>query len=137
MARSRPPSSPGAEALRQQIERWRHTRRKRSPMPSRLWTAAVALAHSEGLGPTARTLSLSYESLKCHAAMAPRELAASPAPRPAFVQLGPATALSAAQSNGPVVELSAQDGQRLTIRLPVAASLDVVGLATLWLSLRA
>ena len=52
------------DQLRRQIERWRRTRMKRSPMPAELWTAATDLARELGVSRVARELGVGYESLK-------------------------------------------------------------------------
>jgi hypothetical protein len=128
------PSRP-VEILRRRIEYWRRTRTKRSPMPKRLWSAAIALARTGGVYPTANALGLKYESLKCRVATASAAAkeAESPSSRPAFFQLGPVAALP--PSGGSVVELCDGDA-KLTIRLPDAAVPDVLGFATLWLERR-
>ena len=55
------------EALRRQIERWRGTRTKRSPMPESLWQVAAALAREHGVYAAAQELGLSYGSLRTRA----------------------------------------------------------------------
>jgi hypothetical protein len=52
------------DAVRRQFERWRRTRKPRSPIPDRLWAAAVKLVGRYGLCRTARTLRVDYYSLK-------------------------------------------------------------------------
>jgi hypothetical protein len=52
------------EALRRRFERWRGIGKPRSPIPDRLWVAAVKLASKHGLCRTARTLRVDYYSLK-------------------------------------------------------------------------
>jgi len=52
------------ERVRQRFERWRRTRKKRCRIPEQLWRAAVAVAASYGVNPTARTLGLDYYELK-------------------------------------------------------------------------
>jgi hypothetical protein len=52
------------ERVRQRFERWRRTRKKRSPIPERLWQAAVQIAGNYGVNKTARALGLDYYGLK-------------------------------------------------------------------------
>ena len=52
------------ERVRRRFERWRRTRKKRSPIPERLWQAAVQVAGSYGVNKTARALGLDYYELK-------------------------------------------------------------------------
>ncbi len=114
------------------IERWRTTRSKRTRMPEHLWEAAVALAQSYGIYPVARTLRVSYDSLKSRLGAA--GAGESAAPRHAgtpFVELKPAMLpLAALHPSGPVVELSTPGGEKLAIRLAASGELDVVALAT-------
>ena len=46
------------EQARQELERWRSTRPRRSPIPAPLWDAAVKLARQHGIYLTAQTLRL-------------------------------------------------------------------------------
>lgn len=108
------------ERLRTQIEHWRQTRAKRSPMPESLWRAATELAREHGVYAAARALQLSYASLRTRA-----EAEAEPGqrrredqpPRATFVELPPAVLSSAAGVAGPIVEVWGPSGQRLTVRL--------------------
>jgi hypothetical protein len=52
------------EGVRRRIERWRQTRKVRSRIPDRLWTAAVQMARAYGVNRTAQTLRLDYYGLK-------------------------------------------------------------------------
>ena len=52
------------ERVRRRFEHWRRTRKKRSPIPERLWQAAVQVAGSYGVNRTARALGLDYYELK-------------------------------------------------------------------------
>lgn len=54
----------GVEELRGRVERWRRTRKKRSPMPEELWEDAARLARVHGVSPIARWLGLSYYTLQ-------------------------------------------------------------------------
>ena len=52
------------EDVRRRIERWRKTRKVRSPIPDSLWAATVRMANAYGMNRTARTLRLNYYGLK-------------------------------------------------------------------------
>ena len=52
------------EGLRQRFERWRRTRKARSPIPESLWASAVKLAGTYGIHRTARALRVDYYALK-------------------------------------------------------------------------
>lgn len=118
------------EPIRLQIEHWRRTRTKRSPMPEPLWRAAVGLAREHGVYAAAQALRLSYESLRTRAeeAREPRQRRReSPPPQATFVDLPPALLSAAAGPSGPVVEVVGPSGQRLTVRLR-SGELDVAEL---------
>jgi hypothetical protein len=107
-------------------------------MPEPLWEAAVELTQSAGVYPIARALQLNYQSLKCRVAIAASRTdgagrgTGTGAPR-GFVELGPPLPIAPSPSSGPVVELSAGDGAKLTIRLPAERVLDVERLAEAFL----
>lgn len=52
------------KAVCDQFERWRRTRRKRTPIPQRLWDAAVKLAELYGISVVANALRLNHTDLK-------------------------------------------------------------------------
>ena len=52
------------EGVRQRFEKWRRTRKVRSPIPETLWASAVKMADKYGLHRTAKTLRVNYYSLK-------------------------------------------------------------------------
>ncbi len=118
------------EQVRQRIEHWRETREKRGRMPERLWSAAVELARKHGVYATAQGLRVNYDSLSARVSAqgVTRQRRSVKARGATFVELGPALALSAPSPTGPVVELIASDGQKLTLRLAGSDELDLCGL---------
>ena len=52
------------ENLRQRFERWRRTRKVRSPIPEPLWASAMKLADRYGIHRTAKALRVDYYALK-------------------------------------------------------------------------
>jgi hypothetical protein len=117
------------EPLRRQIEHWRRTRTKRSPMPEALWRGAVALAQEHGVYAVSQELELSYGSLRTRvetdesvSASARGELV-----RATFVELGAGPVSPAPLPGGPIVEVTGSSGQRLTVRLR-GGELDVAEL---------
>ncbi len=52
------------DRVRQRLERWRRTRKKRSRIPEQLWKESVEVARSYGVNQTARALRLDYYGLK-------------------------------------------------------------------------
>jgi hypothetical protein len=116
------------------IEKWRKTRKKRSPMPEPLWAVAVELAQSEGVYPIARALRVNYQSLQCRVAMASSATPPGTGALRGFVELSsPLPIAPPPLPAGPVLELSDGNGAALTIRLPSASELDVERLARAFL----
>jgi len=54
----------GMEKVYRRLERWRMTRRGRSPIPKRLWAAAAAVAREHGVNWTSKVLHLEFKKLK-------------------------------------------------------------------------
>ncbi len=135
MRRTRPrATSARVRRARAGIEKWRKTRKKRSPMPEPLWDAAVELAQSEGVYPIARTLRVNYQSLQCRVAIASSTTRPGPGTPRGFVELSsPLPIAPPPPPAGPVLELSDGSGATLTIRLPSASELDVEHLAKAFL----
>jgi hypothetical protein len=140
MSRGRPrkPVQPEIAELGKQIQLWRQTRQKRSPMPEELWREATRLAQSHGVSPVCRHLKLGYQRLQkrveaCEAEPPkgpPAITAAATAPT-GFVELSAAQLLegtAAPSSQQTVIELSEPEGTRLTVRLAAGQPLDVLGL---------
>ena len=119
-----------AEEIRRQIEHWRRTRTRQSPMPDELWDAAVDLARELGICPVARALRVDYGGLKRRLAAAD-EAGDGGVESDAFVEFEGAELLGTAAPAGlpVVVEFTGADGARMTIRLPGDEWLDVQGLA--------
>jgi len=118
--------------LRQSIEQWRRTRRKRGPMPAVLWEEAAALAGDLGVCPVSRALRVGYDSLQKRVQRRSEPAAAATATAAGaaigFIELSGAQLGVSSAASGAVVEVSAADGARLSIRLPSASALDVVAL---------
>ncbi len=113
------------EGVRKQIDRWRCTRKRCSPMPERLWDEASLLASKLGVHRVKCALGLNYESLKRRVGgIAERGNAAGKAP--GFVELS--GALLGAASGAVVVEVADADGGRLTVQLGTGSELDVARL---------
>jgi hypothetical protein len=52
------------EVLRRRFERYRRTRKVRSPIPEGLWAAAAKMAGTCGINRTAKALRLNYHALQ-------------------------------------------------------------------------
>jgi hypothetical protein len=110
--------------LRQQLEHWRQCHSGRIRLPEALWTAAVTLATTHGVGPVARTLRLDYNKLKRQ--MHPAAGHFTPSAPPTFVELPLAESLPR-PATWCRVELSDGAGSKMTMELPCDAS-TVTGL---------
>jgi len=97
-------------------------RQKLSPMPADLWAEAAALARALGVSHVAHALGLGFEALQQRAR-------ARGEGSTGFVEVSGAQLVAAASAadgvRGPVIEVAAGDGARLTIRLPTGSTLDV------------
>jgi hypothetical protein len=99
---------PQLETVQRRLDRWRQKRpHARSPLPPRLWAAAVALVAEHGLYGTARALRLDYGALKQHVDATDRDERAPVTS--AFVEL-PAPS----DRDACVIEV---EGARTTVRL--------------------
>lgn len=114
------------ERVRKQIDRWRMGRRRCSPMPERLWDEASLLAREIGVHRVKCALGLNYESLKRRVGEGGAERGRAVTKAAGFIELSGAQLLEPA--SGAVVEVSAADGGRLTVRLATGGELDVAGL---------
>lgn len=124
---------PVAETMkvREDIDRWRRTRKKRARMPEELWTAAAGLARVHGVYRISQDLEIRYDTLKTRLTQfetasqlrpSKRTKASKSMREPAtkFVEIRPPSA-----TTGVVVEVQDAAGAKLTIRLGAEAALDV------------
>jgi len=105
------------ERVRQRFERWRRTRKKRSPIPARLWHAAVEVAASYGVNQTARALGLDYNELKKRLELGGDAVAVEQGAVGRFVEL---VSTSATVGPGCLVELERAGGTKMRIHLQEA-----------------
>jgi hypothetical protein len=63
-SRTRREYTAGLEVLRRRFERYRRTRKVRSPIPEGLWAAAAKMAGRCGVKRTAKALRLNYHALQ-------------------------------------------------------------------------
>jgi len=111
--------------VREQLESWRQTRQKRSPIPAPLWEAAAALAREHGLHRVAKALGLNYPDLK-------RRLEAAPPPDlpekiapPTFVEMA---CVGSAAPAPCVIEVENRAGVRMRISLSEPSGADLAAL---------
>jgi len=55
---------PSLEAVHEQFQQWRQTRKRRKPIPEKLWHAAVQLVGQHSVHRVSKTLRLNYTELK-------------------------------------------------------------------------
>lgn len=126
------PALPGVvNSLRRRIEAWRRIRKRGSPMPEALWTAAAELAQAHGILGIAPAIRVDFGALKrrVHGLAAP-EKKTTTCP-PGFVEIAPFAPTSRAET---VLELSDDTGARMTCRLVDGHAIDVIALAkAFWL----
>ena len=112
MARRTTGGSAELERIAAELDGWRRSPGRGRGIPEGIWRDVVALAQAHGVYRVVRSLRLNYESVKRRVAA----LAVAPKKRdnaPAFLELG----LGSVGGDGScVVELSAADGVRLTVR---------------------
>jgi len=130
MMKSDRPALPGTtDSLRRRIETWRRTRKRGSPMPEALWTAASELARAHGVLRIARAVHVDFGALK-NRVQGLDATDGKPTCPPGFVEISPFTPTARAET---VLELSDDTGRRMTCRLADGAALDMIALAeTFW-----
>ncbi|MEE9161491.1 MAG: hypothetical protein V3U35_00840 [Candidatus Neomarinimicrobiota bacterium] len=115
------------DRVRQRLERWRRTRKKRSRIPEGLWNAAVQLAGRYGVNKTAQSLRLNYYELKKRLDAAPRAAPVGREPIASFVELA-----SPALVPECLVELESPSGTKMRIHLKGTAAPDLALLSSLF-----
>lgn len=103
--------------VRIEIETWRRVRKKRSPMPSRLWKAAIALAETHGVYRISQALQINYDSLKKRVHRESQECLTESDESSGFVELGSVGFIHPASQSNVEVEMSKPDGSRMSIRV--------------------
>jgi len=114
--------------LSKDVERWRQTRAKLSPMPEPLWAATVALARRLGVNPVKSALGLNYRALRTRVEAAGEVAVGAATASPRFVELSGAQVLGLPAASGSVLEFSDAHGAHLTVRLMAGAEVDVARL---------
>lgn len=131
MTRGKSSRIPSLEEVGSRFERWRRTRQGKTPIPEELWSAAAAVAHRDGVNPTALALHLDGGKLKRRMAAVGRSpQKALPA---AFVELlAPSQPRSGAHSPEYTLELEGRNGKlRIHCQAATTAELAVLSRA-LW-----
>jgi hypothetical protein len=116
------------EGVRRRIERWRQTRKVRSPIPDSLWAAAARMANVYGMNRTARALRLNYYGLKKRVEQQTVGAAGAAEMKDAdrFVELAP---FSSAGSCECLLELENATGAKMRVQLKGIAMPDLAALS--------
>lgn len=107
------------EAARRGIKSWRAERLKLGPMPTELWSEAIALAGEVGVARVSGALEMNHGALSRR--VDPQRSSSRRRPRASlakreFVEVSRAS-LPPAKAVGTVIELTSGSGSRLTVRL--------------------
>jgi hypothetical protein len=116
------------EGVQRRIERWRQTRKVRSPIPDSLWAAAVRMANVFGMNRTSRVLRLNYYGLKKRVDQqgAGAAGAAGAEGGVPFIELAPLPSTSVCEC---LLELEKVGGARMRIQLKGVAVPDLAALS--------
>src|ERR671923_2202426 len=87
-------SATDLKQLRQQLDAWRRSQSRRTPIPEPAWEAAATLARTHGVSRVAQILRLDFYKLRCRLIAAPPS--SSP---PGFVEI-PWTSLTTPAGEG-------------------------------------
>jgi len=118
-------SSPPLEAVQEQFESWRQTRRHRSPIPEELWQAAISLCKNNSIYEISKALHLSYTKLKERVSASKALDATEASSHPDFIELDfgrPVFPLEYA------IEMEAKNGAKMRIQIQGGKDFDLPGL---------
>lgn len=131
MTRRRTATAAELEALRSRFERWRRTRKSKTPIPEELWSAAVELARRYGVNRTAAPLRLDGGKLK-RLVLAAGRGSRRPAP-PRFVELPAPTGVAAGWSVAEYTLELEGHGRKLRVQCKGASAAELAALSrALW-----
>jgi len=126
-AKARPAVAGGVVEAKRDFERWRRNRKRRRPIPERLWRLAAKVALVEGVHATARQLRLNPTRLKGRVETLRQDQAAEVWPR--FVELpGLAVAPVACEC---ILEAEDLAGRKLRVHLKGEATRQATALSQL------
>jgi len=121
-------NSIGIEAVRTQFEAWRSGRARKSPIPDKLWSAAINAARQGGVNRTAQQLHLDAGKLKRLLVAADGRGRRAPR-KPRFVEL---IAPAPASSPECLIEFESAIGSKMRIRWKAAVPPDWTNLLRAW-----
>ena len=114
------------DRTRRRFDRWRRTRKSRSPIPEPLWASAVKAAGAYGLHRTARVLGLDYYALKKRVEGAASRGVSEGQASATFLELA-----SAASTCSPecILELEDPSGAKMRVHLKGVEAPDLTALS--------
>ena len=118
----------GIEAVRTQFEAWRSGRAGKSPIPDKLWSAAIKAARREGVNRTAQQLHLDAGKLK-RLLVAADGRGRRATRKPRFVEL-----IASAPASTPecLIEFESAGGSKLRIHWKAVVPPDWANLLRAW-----
>ena len=116
------------EGVRKRFEKWRRTRKVRSPIPETLWVSAVKMAGMYGLHRTAKTLRVNYYTLKKRVQREAATVSSIPEGGTAatFIELTPPVASGSCECT---LELEDSGGAKMRVHLKDVESPDLAALS--------
>lgn len=120
-----PPLPAECDELRDQLEEWRRTRKKRSRVPESVWKSAERLAEKFGTHRIAQELRLNYMTLKKRVSGSAPKGVPKKKTDPVFVEMDSCRSASSGEC---VVELANCSGTRMRIELKIRRVRDLLEL---------
>jgi hypothetical protein len=121
------------EAVCQQFEYWRQTRKKRCPIPEQLWQAAESLYPKHSLYHISKALRLNYTDLKQRFEQKQTDFIPPPIDCGEFIELNVNSPIAPAEC---LVEMEEPYGAKMRMQFKGGAGLDFLELGKLFLSRR-
>ena len=109
-----PTAKPTIEEVRQRFERWRESRKRRTPIPESLWEGAVGLCADHSIYRISKSLHLNYNVLKRRVCSSRPESIPEPLTSSAFVELNLKGSLPETEC---LVEREDKDGVKMKMHI--------------------
>ena len=116
-----PTAEPILEEVRQRFERWRESRKRRTPIPESLWEGAVGLCADHSIYRISKSLHLNYNALKKRVCYSNPESLPESVTSSAFVELDLKASLPEAEC---LVEREDKDGAKMKMHIKGRLCLD-------------
>ncbi len=121
---------PTLEEVQRKFNGWRKTRKRRGPIPPRLWDAAVILAGRYSTHKISITLRLNYTQLQKRISLAGAAPSRPPPRRPHAMPFGNFVEYTVSTPHKPecLIEMENRHGDKMRIFVSVDKSLDLLSL---------